>query len=172
MTQCDEPCKLASTIYNIMITKRFRISIFTILLLLGAEGLFANYAFYRTVTNTCKSYRITAQEGEMYFGREENNKDKFYLTVNSNRNNFEMALIVGFVSVGRAIKHQRYLVKKGLIEKSEEPSTVHITVFVPVNRDEMIISASATAKQVVQLADGKIDSAEFMRLIKNSIVTL
>jgi hypothetical protein len=36
----------------------------------------------------------------------------------------------------------------------------------------MVISASATAEQVVELADGKIDSAEFVRLIKNSMVTL
>ncbi|MCH7611916.1 MAG: hypothetical protein IIB45_01000 [Candidatus Marinimicrobia bacterium] len=155
-----------------MMAKRFKISVFTILLLLGAEGLFANYAFYRTVTNTCKSYRITTQEGEMYFGREENNKDKFYLSVNSNRNNFEMALIVGFVSVGQAIKHQRYLVKKGLIKTSTEPKTIHVTVNVPITRDNIIISASATAEQVIKLTDGKIDSAEFMRLIKNSIVTL
>ncbi len=155
-----------------MMAKRFKISVFTILLLLGAEGLFANYAFYRTVTNTCKSYRITTQEGEMYFGREENNKDKFYLSVNSNRNNFEMALIVGFVSVGQAIKHQRYMVKKGLIKTSTEPKTIHVTVNVPITRDNIIISASATAEQVIKLTDGKIDSAEFMRLIKNSIVTL
>jgi hypothetical protein len=155
-----------------MITKRFRSVIFTILLLLGAEGLFANYAFYRIVTNTCKTYRITVREGEMYFGKGEDNSDKFYLSVNSNRNNFEMALIVGFVSTGQAIKHQRSLVKKGLIEKSEEPTTVHITVFVPVTRHKMIITASATADQVVKLADGKIESAEFMRIIKNSMVTL
>ena len=155
-----------------MMAKRFKISVFTILLLLGAEGLFANYAFYRTVTNTCKYYRITAQEGEMYFGREENNKDKFYLSVDSNRNNFEMALIVGFVSVGQAIKHQRYMVKKGLIKTSTEPKTIHVTVNVPITRDNIIISASATTEQVIKLTDGKIDSAEFMRLIKNSIVTL
>ena len=108
----------------------------------------------------------------MYFGREENNKDKFYLSVDSNRNNFEMALIVGFVSVGQAIKHQRYMVKKGLIKTSTEPKTIHVTVNVPITRDNIIISASATAEQVIKLTDGKIDSAEFMRLIKNSIVTL
>lgn len=142
------------------------------LMLFGAEGLFANYAFYRTVTNTCNSYHINAQEGEMYFGREEANKNKFYLAVNSNRNNFEMALIVGFVSVGQAINHQNYMVEKGLIEKSLRPSTVHVTVNVPMGRDDMIISASATADQVVKLANGVIESAEFMRLIKNSMVTL
>lgn len=141
-------------------------------LFLGIEGLWANYAFYRIVTNTCKSYRIETQEGEMYFGRKEVTKDKFYLSVKSNRNNFEMALIVAFVSVGQAVKHQRYMVKKGLIEKSAEPKTIHVTVNVPVSRDNMVISASATAEQTVQLTDGKIDSAEFMRLIKNSMVTL
>lgn len=108
----------------------------------------------------------------MYFGKTEINKNKFYLTVDSNRNNFEMAMIVGFVAVGQAVKHQRYMVKKGLIEKSGEPKTAHITVQVPVTRNSMVFTASATSEQVVQLAEGKIDSAEFMRIIKNSIVTL
>ena len=152
--------------------KHTKLLLLTVILFLGMDGLWANYAFYRTVTNTCKSYRIETQEGEMYFGRKEATKDKFYLSVKSKRNNFEMALIVAFVSVGQAVKHQRYMVKKGLIEKSTEPKTIHATVNVPVTRDNMVISASATAEQAVQLADGKIDSAEFMSLIKNSMVTL
>ena len=155
-----------------MMMKHPKLLLLAFILLLGIEGLWANYAFYRTVTNTCKSYRVETQAGEMYFGKEEKSKDKFYFAVKSNRNNFEMALIVAFVSVGQAVKHQRYMVKKGLIEKSAEPKTVHVTVSVPVTRDDMVISASSTSEQVVQLADGKIDSAEFMRLIKNSMVTL
>ena len=155
-----------------MIIKHTKSLLFALILVFSIEGLWANYAFYRTITNTCKSYRVKTQDGEMYFGKEETTKDKFYLTVNSNRNNFEMALIVGFVSVGQAVKHQRYLVRTGLIEKSTEPKTVHVTVNVRVSRDDMVISASATAEQVVELADGKIDSAEFVRLIKNSMVTL
>lgn len=155
-----------------MMMKHSNSLLLAVVLIFGIEGLWANYAFYRTVTNTCKSYRIETQAGEMYFGKEEASKDKFYLSVKSNRNNFEMALIVAFVSVGQAVKHQRYMVKKGVIKKSAEPKTVHVTVDVPVTRDDMVISASATAEQVVQLADGKIDSAEFMRLIKNSMVTL
>lgn len=152
--------------------KNTRKILFPLILLLGIEGLWANYAFYRQVTNTCKSYRVETQDGEMYFGKEEKTKDKFYLSVNSNRNNFEMALIVGFVAVGQAVKHQRSMVEKKIIERSAEPKTVHVTVNVPVTRDNMVITASATADQVVQLANGKIDSAEFMRLIKNSMVTL
>ncbi len=155
-----------------MMMKHSKLLLLVFILLLGIEGLWANYAFYRTVTNTCKSYRIETQAGEMYFGSEEKSKDKFYFAVKSNRNNFEMALIVAFVSVGQAVKHQRYMVKKGLIEKSAEPKTVHVTVNVPITRDDLVISASATAEQVVQLANGKIDSAEFMHLIKNSMVTL
>jgi len=172
LTHDSDSCKLAPAFIDRLMTKRFHKILITVLLIFGFEGLWANYAFYRTVTNTCKSYRIEMQEGEMYFGREEATKNKFYLSVKSNRNNFEMALIVAFVSVGQAVKHQRYMVQKGLIEKSAEPKTVHVTVNVPVTRDEMVISASATADQVVQLAAGKIDSAEFMRLIKNSMVTL
>ncbi len=152
--------------------KRFNLLIIIFLLLFGVEAVFANYAFYRTVTNTCNSYHIDAQSSEMYFGKEEANKDKFYISVTSNRNNFEVALIVGFVSVGQAINHQNDMVEKGLIDKPVIPNTIHVTVNIPMGRDDMIFSASATADQVVKLANGVIDSAEFMRLIKNSMVTL
>lgn len=141
-------------------------------MVLGLQSLQANYAFYRTVNNTCKSYRIDNQQSEMYFGKDELTKDKFYLTVNSNRNNFEMAMIVGFVAVGQAIKQQRLMVEKRMITVSAEPKTVHVSVNIPATRDNLVVTASATAEEVVKLADGLIDSAEFMRLIKNSIVTL
>jgi len=108
----------------------------------------------------------------MYFGTDKENNNKFYLTVKSNRNDFQMALLVGFISVGEAIKHQRSMVKKGIIKTSKEPKTIHVTVHVPVTRDDMIITASATAEQVMELTNGTINSAEFMRLIKNSMVTL
>ena len=41
-----------------------------------------------------------------------------------------------------------------------------------LSRENTIITAKATAEQVRQLTDGKIDTAGFMRLIKNSIETL
>lgn len=172
MTHDIEPCKLAPALSKNLIMRNTRKLIFPLMLILGMEGLWANYAFYRSVTSTCKSYRVATQDGEMYFGKEETTKEKFFLTVNSNRNNFEMALIVGFVAVGQAVKHQRSMVQKKIMERSAEPKTVHVSVNVPVTRDSMVITASATADQVVKLADGSIDSAEFMRLIKNSMVTL
>ena len=47
-----------------------------------------------------------------------------------------------------------------------------MTVTVPVSRQNTIITANATADQIRQLSDGKVDTAAFMRLIKDSIQTL
>ncbi len=52
------------------------------------------------------------------------------------------------------------------------PGNTEVTVTIPVSRQNTIISARATADQVRQLTDGKVDTAGFMRLIKNSIQTL
>ena len=52
------------------------------------------------------------------------------------------------------------------------PGNTAVSVMIPLSRENTIITAKATAEQVRQLTDGKIDTAGFMRLIKNSIETL
>ena len=38
----------------------------------GSEVLFANYAFYRQVTSTCKSYHVEVSSSEMLFSTDDN----------------------------------------------------------------------------------------------------
>ena len=52
------------------------------------------------------------------------------------------------------------------------PGQVHVVVTVPMGRDKTIFSAEANALLVQELADGSLDSADFMRKIKDSIQTL
>ena len=52
------------------------------------------------------------------------------------------------------------------------PNDTEVTVITTLSRDGMVISAKAKPEQLKQLAEVKIDTAGFMRLIKNSIQTL
>jgi len=70
------------------------------------------------------------------------------------------------------MNHQESFAKKKTGYTAIVPADTEVTVSVPVSRQNTIISAKATAEQIRQLTDGKIDSAKFMLLIKNSIQTL
>ena len=135
----------------------------------GSEVLFANYAFYRQVTSTCKSYHVEVSSGEMALSTDKNN---FAINLTSRRNNFEMIMLVGFAAAGKAIIHQKHL--QGTISNYNPviPGQVNVVVTVPMGRDKTIFSAEADAILVQELADGSLDSADFMRKIKDSIQTL
>lgn len=144
-------------------------------IMVSVQPLFANYAFYRTVMNTCKAYRIDVKEKEMSFAADDDVLT-FKMNLTSMRNNFDMVLLVGFLSAGQAIKHQQTLAEKmqqsGREFQAEIPSRVEISVIVPMSNDNMIVMASADMDLVVQLSEGTINSGGFMRQIKDSIQTL
>jgi len=147
------------------------------LLLVSAQPLFANYAFYRTVMNTCKAYRVDVKESQMTFTTQDGNEDLiFKMNLSSLRNNFDMVMLVGFISAGQAIKHQKKLAAKmersGQSFEAEIPMQVEITVIVPMSNENMIVMAYADTNLVIQLAEGTINSGGFMRQIKDSIQTL
>ena len=83
-----------------------------------------------------------------------------------------MVMLVGFISVGQAMSHQESFAKKKPGYSAIIPGDTEVTVTVPVSRQNTIITAKATADQIRQLSDGKVDTAAFMRLIKDSIQTL
>ncbi len=134
-----------------------------------SEVLFANYAFYRQVTSTCKSYHIEVSSNEMLLSTDNKN---FAINLTSRRNNFELIMLIGFAAAGKAIIHQKHL--KGTISNYNPviPDQVNVVVNVPMGRDNTIFSAEANAILVQELADGSLDSADFMRKIKDSIQTL
>ena len=153
-----------------MTTKRI-LSVF-IVLVMSSQFAFANYGFYRKVTNTCKYYRVTVDEKKMSLTKNKDGSYSFSIEMESLRNNFEMVMLVGFISVGQAMNHQEKFAKKKPEYTAIIPEDTDVTVTIPVSRQNTIITAKATAGQIRQLTDGKIDSAGFMRLIKNSIQTL
>ncbi|MBC8345162.1 MAG: hypothetical protein ISR82_08670 [Candidatus Marinimicrobia bacterium] len=153
-----------------MTTKRI-LSVLVILIM-GSQFVFANYAFYRKVSSTCKFYRVTVDENKMSLTKNKDGSYSFSIEMKSLRNNFEMVMLVGFISVGQAMNHQEKFAKKKSGYTAIIPAETDVTVTIPVSRQNTIITAKATAGQIRQLTDGKIDSAGFMRLIKNSIQTL
>ncbi|MEA1882701.1 MAG: hypothetical protein U9N31_09920 [Candidatus Marinimicrobia bacterium] len=142
------------------------------ILVMSTQFVFANYAFYRKVSNTCKYYRVTVDEKKMTLTKNADGSYHFSIEMESLRNNFEMVMLVGFISVGQAINHQESFAKKKSGYTAIVPADTEVTVSIPVSRQSTIITAKATAEQIRQLTDGKIDSAGFIRLIKDSIQTL
>ena len=135
---------------------------------ISSEVLHANYAFYRKVTNTCKSYRIEVKADDMDLNLENND---FSINLISRRNNFEMIMLIGFASAGQAIIHQRHLQETINNYEAIVPDKVNVVVTVPVGRNNTIFSAEASSAMVQKLADGTVDTADFMRKIKDSIQT-
>ena len=70
-------------------------------LLVGTDGLWANYAFKKKVISVCNSYRITVESSQFSLG-----ENDFSIDLESGRNNFEMVMLVGFAAAGHAIEHQ------------------------------------------------------------------
>ena len=152
------------------IRKIFAVSI---VLLMSTQVLFANYAFYRKVANTFKFYRIPLDEKKMSLIENADGSYQFSIELTSTkRNDFEMPMLVAFISVGQAINHQKTFAKKKPGYNPVIPGNTAVTVYIPITRQNTVITAKATADQVSQLTDGKIDAAGFMRLIKDSIQTL
>ena len=143
-----------------------------IVIIMSTQFVFANYAFYRKVSNTCKFYRVSIDEKKMSLIKNKDGSYNFSIEMESLRNNFEMVMLVGFISVGQAMSHQESFDKKKPGYSAIIPGDTEVTVTVPVSRQNTIITAKATADQIRQLSDGKVDTAAFMRLIKDSIQTL
>lgn len=138
-----------------------------IIVLFAVQTAFANYAFYKKVTSVCTQYRIKTSQADMSLS-----SDVFEFNLESLRNNFEMVMLVGFAATGQAINHQYSMAEHRSDYSPLVPQRVIIAVQVPVERDQMIITATASATEVRQLANGEIKPREFMQSIKDSIQTL
>ena len=129
-------------------------------LLFNSGRVYPNYAFKKKVKDVCKSYRIPIQSSQLSLDTEEVGID-----MESGRNNFEMFMLVGFASAGQAIAHQKQM---GL-PNAYSPSNIRISVSVPVSKGEFnIFVASCSSDMAISLANGSMDSSEFMqKIMKN-----
>ena len=126
-----------------------------------SSTLLGNYAFKKKVKEVCKSYRIPIESSQLSLGDSE-----IIITMESGRNNFEMYMLVGFASAGQAIAHQ----KEMNLSNAYIPLMVSLNVAVPASRDEYnTFSASCSSEMAMSLADGRMDSSEFMQEIMKNI---
>ena len=133
-------------------------------LILNADGLFGNYAFKKKVKTICKSYRIPIESSQLSL-----DTDEFSITMESGRNNFEMFMLVGFASAGQAITHQKQM---GLAN-AYMPGTVRVSVAVPISKGDFnTFVANCSADKAISLADGRMDSSEFMQEIMKNMEIL
>ena len=129
--------------------------------ILLSSTLLGNYAFKKKVKEVCKSYRIPIESSQLSLGDSE-----IIITMESGRNNFEMYMLVGFASAGQAIAHQ----KEMNLSNAYIPLMVSLNVAVPASRDEYnTFSASCSSEMAMSLADGRMDSSEFMQEIMKNI---
>ena len=128
---------------------------------LNIGSLYGNYAFKKKVKDVCKSYRIPMESSQLTL-----DDDEVLLNMESGRNNFEMYMLVGFASAGQAIAHQ----KEMNLSNAYIPLMVSLNVAVPASRDEYnTFSASCSSEMAMLLADGRMDSSEFMQEIMKNI---
>ena len=130
-------------------------------LLVGTDGLLGNYAFKKKVKTVCQSYRITVESSNYSLGENE-----FSIELESGRNNFEMVMLIGFAAAGQAIEHQIQMGKTN----AYTPETVVVNVAVPISKGETNMFIATCSKQMaIDLANGTMDSSDFMQKIKMEI---
>tara|TARA_Y100000766_G_scaffold34455_1_gene24222 strand:- start:1707 stop:2171 length:465 start_codon:yes stop_codon:yes gene_type:complete len=143
------------------------------LIIFSSQLAWANYAFYRQIVNTCKLYRMPVDEKKMVLTKNDDGSYHFSIEMKAKlRNDFETPMLVAFISVGQAISHQESFAKKKQNFKPVIPKNTEVTVITSISREGLVISAKASPEQIKKLAQGQIDPASFMRLIKDSIQTL
>jgi len=130
-------------------------------IIFSISSLLGNYAFKKKVKEVCKSYRIPIESSQLVLG-----KSEITITMESGRNNFEMYMLVGFASAGQAISHQ----KEMNLSNAYIPLVISLNVAVPSSRQEFnTFSASCSSEMAISLADGRMDSSEFMQEIMKNI---
>ena len=133
------------------------IAILTFSVIIALNFTFANYAFKKKIKSVCSSYRVSVNASAMDF-----DSDLFSLTLESNRNNFEMVMLVGFASAGQAVSHQ---INLGL-SNAYTPNEITIRVNVPASKGEtMVFEATCSSDIAMELAAGTLDSSDFMQKI-------
>ena len=120
---------------------------------LTSPMVFCNQKYFNQVKNAAKAYRVQVSVDKMKIVPDEKGKDSFYITLASNRNNFEMIMLVGYIAAGQAMK------------TGFEPETFFISVDVPLGEGFRLVT-TATKGDLKQLLLGQINTAQFVRKVK------
>ncbi|HHZ80298.1 MAG TPA: hypothetical protein EYN59_04185 [Candidatus Marinimicrobia bacterium] len=108
--------------------------IITVFFILTFQPVFGNEKYFSQVQKTAKAYRVETSGDKMKIVPDEKGKDSFYITLASNRNNFEMVMLVGYIAAGQAMK------------TGYEPETFFVSVDVPLGEGFRLVT-TATKKR-------------------------
>lgn len=129
-----------------------RILIFFITVLL-ATPVFANFKYFKLVQLSAEIYRVECKVDQMKLVDADEDKQAFYINLKSNRNNFEMVMLVGFIAAGEAMKI-------GI-----EPDVFFVRVQIPLGEGFELL-ATASKEDLKRLMSGEINTAQFARIIQ------
>ena len=141
-----------------------RIFILFLSLALCSSFLSANYAFKKKVKDVCKSYRISMESNQL-----ELETDVVSISMKSGRNNFRNVYAC-WICICRA----SYCPSKtnGIIQFVYS-GMIRVSVDVPVSKGEFnTFMATCKSETAISLADGRIDSSEFMQEIMKTMEIL
>lgn len=127
------------------------------------------YDFVNSTRSILKYYRINVAEEGISLREGPNNNTVLGVTIDTRRNNFEEALLLGFASVGKAISYASEKADDGRIFY---PSVITVQCRVPLGRNGTSVSASANSKIVTQFVDGTLPASRFWWEIHDSFQTI
>tara|TARA_B100000315_G_scaffold53216_1_gene47549 strand:+ start:282 stop:1325 length:1044 start_codon:yes stop_codon:yes gene_type:complete len=129
------------------------------------------YGFINNTRSLLRYYRINLAGEGLSLVEGPNNNSILDVSINTRRNNFEEAMMLGFASVGKAITYQ--LEKAGESEgKLFYPSIITVQCRIPLGRNGTSVSASANSKIVIQFVDGTMPASQFWWEIHDSFQTV
>lgn len=129
-----------------------RILIFFVVVIL-ATPVFANFKYFKMVQRSAEVYRVECTVDQMKLVDADEDKQAFYINLKSNRNNFEMVMLVGFIAAGEAMKI-------GI-----EPDVFFVRVQIPLGEGFELL-ATASKEDLKRLMSGEINTAQFARIIQ------
>lgn len=134
-----------------MTSKISKLCIGVLVFLVGISSA-ADIQHFNMIRDVVKSYRFECSVNDMKINND-GKEDSFRMIIKSNRNNFEAAMMAGFIAVGDAMK-SNFGVKK-----------VTIDVHVPL-AEGFVWSGTASREDILKLMNGQVDMAQFFRLVK------
>lgn len=119
--------------------------------LVFASDAFANPRMFAAAQDVFQAYRVDVSSVQMEIVQR-NQSEVFVLHVKARRNNFDMALMLGFMAAGTAV------------EKSHNTNVTGVRVIVEVPyKETLFVEASSTIEHVKKLVNGETKPEEFMR---------
>ena len=130
-----------------------KLKLFIGLCLFTVSTVFANPKYFNQIKKAAKAYRVDASLDKMKIIPDSDGKESFHLTLSSNRNNFEMVMLVGYIAAGQAMK------------SGFEPAAFFVTVDVPLGEGFRLVT-TASKDDLKKLLKGEINTAQFVRKLK------